>query len=385
MSVPRVALGEVASIVSGFAFKSELFNTEGDGLPLVRIRDVTAGTSETFYSGSYREEFAVADGDALVGMDGEFNLGIWRGGRALLNQRVCKIKASDNRLSQEYLVRFLPRALKAIEGRTPFVTVKHLSVKELRDIEVPLPALVEQRRIAAILDKADALRAKRRQAIAKLDQLLRSVFLDMFGDPVTNQKGWPEMPLGELVESTKIGLVRSANDFGDDFDVPYVRMDAVSADGKFLPEKVKNTNVTEREMRDYALEPGDFLFNTRNSRDLVGKTCVYPGPTGWTFNNNLMRIRFREGVESSVIAMQFQFGRVKEELAKRKSGTTSVYAVYWRELQSLPLMLPAAAQQRAFAAVAKKIEARSLMLGAHSAHLNTLFASLQHRAFSGTL
>lgn len=71
---------------------------------------------------------------------------------------------------------------------------------EVAKIKIPLPPLPEQRRIAAILDKADALRAKRREAIAKLDQLLQSVFLEMFGDPVTNPKGWPVETLGELID-----------------------------------------------------------------------------------------------------------------------------------------------------------------------------------------
>ncbi len=111
---------------------------------------------------------------------------------ALLNQRVCKIDEISGDIDRGYLGRFLPVALKEIEDATPFVTVKHLSVKALNEIQIPLPPLAEQKRIAAILDAADNLRAKRRESLAELDTLLQSTFLDLFGDPVTNPMGWEE-------------------------------------------------------------------------------------------------------------------------------------------------------------------------------------------------
>lgn len=77
-----VPLGEVSDILSGFAFKSSLFNDEGNGMPLVRIRDVVPGKTSTFYSGAFEERFVVQDGDLLIGMDGDFNRECWSGGRA---------------------------------------------------------------------------------------------------------------------------------------------------------------------------------------------------------------------------------------------------------------------------------------------------------------
>jgi type I restriction enzyme S subunit len=82
-------LSQVCSVLSGFAFKSNYFGDSG--IPLVRIRDVMRGFSETYYSGEYDEQFVVNDNDILIGMDGDFNIAKWAGGEALLNQRVCKI------------------------------------------------------------------------------------------------------------------------------------------------------------------------------------------------------------------------------------------------------------------------------------------------------
>ncbi|MDN6193344.1 MAG: restriction endonuclease subunit S, partial [Brevibacterium sp.] len=159
-----VPLGEVAELQFGGAFKSAAFRTDGVGLPIARIRDVKRGLSNTYYLGEYDEKYLIEYGDYLIGMDGEFNLGRWRGERGLLNQRVCKIGSLHPSIEIGYLTHFLPRSLKLIEDATPFATVKHLSAKTLKQLQIPLPPLDEQRRIAAILDKADAIRQKRRQA-----------------------------------------------------------------------------------------------------------------------------------------------------------------------------------------------------------------------------
>ena len=113
MNVAR--LGDHAKFLSGFAFKSTFFNNDGIGLPVVRIRDVVRGHSETFYSGRYDDNYIVSNGDYLIGMDGEFNLAQWRAETALLNQRVCKIASVSESMDRDYLGRFLSVALKNIE------------------------------------------------------------------------------------------------------------------------------------------------------------------------------------------------------------------------------------------------------------------------------
>ena len=120
-----VRLGDHATFLSGFAFKSSLFNENGQGLPIIRIRDVVRGYSDTFYSGRYEAKYVVRQGEYLIGMDGEFNLARWQSDQALLNQRVCKIDGLSKDLDRHYLAKFLPILLKKIEDETPFVTVKH--------------------------------------------------------------------------------------------------------------------------------------------------------------------------------------------------------------------------------------------------------------------
>ena len=172
-------LPDVCRIQYGYAFDSAKFSAD-EGVPLVRIRDVVRGYSETYTTEECSEDYLVNDGDILIGMDGEFNIAHWNGGRAYLNQRVCRLIPTDE-IDPLYLYYFMPKALKAIEDKTPFVTVKHLSAKELNKIVVPLPEMGQQRMIAARLRKVDELIDWRKEQLAKLDELVKARFVEMFG------------------------------------------------------------------------------------------------------------------------------------------------------------------------------------------------------------
>ena len=191
-------LPEVCTIQYGFPFDSAEFS-DSDGIPLIRIRDVVRGYSETYTTEEYKSEYIVHENDLLIGMDGEFNIAKWGKTPALLNQRVCRLAPKDS-IDKDYLFYFMPVALKRIEEKTPFVTVKHLSAKELNKIEIPVLSLEEQRKIAKTLSKVDELIAFRDQQLAKLNELAKARFVEMFGDPVKNTMDWEIKPLSELGE-----------------------------------------------------------------------------------------------------------------------------------------------------------------------------------------
>ena len=192
-------LPELCSIQYGYAFDSTCFTEDSTYLPLVRIRDVKRGYSETFYSGNYPNDYIIDNGSLLVGMDGEFNIARWKGGKALLNQRVCKITARNN-VDEEYLRFALTKALKEIENRTSFVTVKHLSAKELNRIEIDIPDYRVQISISGTLTKIENIIFTRQQQLQKLDELVKARFVELFGDPILNQKQFPVYRMDEVVE-----------------------------------------------------------------------------------------------------------------------------------------------------------------------------------------
>ena len=191
-------LGEVCGIQYGFAFDSSFF-CEDDNYPqLIRIRDVVRGYSETHYKGAIPEGYYVENGDLLIGMDGEFNIAPWKSEKALLNQRVCKIYAADSTMLERFIYYQMQIILKHIEDETPFVTVKHLSAKKLNSVEFPVPPLSEQQSIVSELDKINELISLKKAQLSDLDSLAQSIFYDMFGDPITNEKGWEVKKLGDV-------------------------------------------------------------------------------------------------------------------------------------------------------------------------------------------
>lgn len=189
-------LPEVCTIQYGFPFDSAKFS-DSNGMPLIRIRDVVRGYSETYTTEEYKSEYIVHENDLLIGMDGEFNIAKWGKIPALLNQRVCRLAPKDS-IDKDYLFYFMPIALKRIEEKTPFVTVKHLSAKELNKIEIPVLSLEKQRKIAETLSKVDELIAFREQQLAKLDELVKARFVEMFGDPSNNPMGWKKQNFEDI-------------------------------------------------------------------------------------------------------------------------------------------------------------------------------------------
>lgn len=192
-------LPELCEIQYGYAFDSACFTEDNTHLPLVRIRDVKRGYSETFYSGNYPSDYVIDSGSLLVGMDGEFNIARWKGGHALLNQRVCKITAKEN-VNEEYIRFALSEALKEIENRTAFVTVKHLSAKELNQLEIDIPNYTTQTVVAKVLTQIESIISARQQQLQKLDELVKARFVELFGDPISNSHALPEATLPELGE-----------------------------------------------------------------------------------------------------------------------------------------------------------------------------------------
>lgn len=148
-------LGAVLEFEVGYPFSSKYFNAQGSGLRLIKNRDLKADDDLVYYSGPYTSEFLVDNGDVLVGMDGDFTPHIWKGGNALLNQRVGRLCASSG-LDVNFAYYYLGEPLKEIERATSSTTVKHLSHGQVEDIVGLLPEIAEQTAIATILADMDA-------------------------------------------------------------------------------------------------------------------------------------------------------------------------------------------------------------------------------------
>jgi type I restriction enzyme S subunit len=153
----RWRMNDLLEIQYGFAFESSRFVESNDGTPLIRIRDISSTSTVVHYVGDYSSDYLVATGDYLVGMDGDFNLRRWKGPRALLNQRVCRLHGFSPVLNPAFAALAIQEQLDTIHGETSYVTVKHLSAKQLNAMCLALPPLREQRCIVAKVEELLAL------------------------------------------------------------------------------------------------------------------------------------------------------------------------------------------------------------------------------------
>nr|WP_176705535.1 restriction endonuclease subunit S [Arthrobacter sp.]AXV46654.1 type I restriction-modification protein subunit S [Arthrobacter sp.] len=376
-----VRLGDHVEILSGFAFDSSQFATEGE-MPLIRIRDVVRGRTETYFTGSFDERFVVRKGDLLVGMDGDFNRETWSSEPALLNQRVCRILSLDASLDPRYLYHFLPQALMEIWHATPFATVRHLSVKVIREISLPLPPIEEQRRIASILDKVDELRTKRRQALTQIDDLAPAIFHDMFGDPTSNPLGLPCKPLTEIGHLYSGGTPSKADPENWDGKLPW-----------FSPKDMKRNDLfdsVDHISEDYPVRSSLKRLPKNTVAFVVrGMILAHTFPVSVirvesTVNQDMKAVLPREPIDPDFLAtcLRIQASRVLTLVDTAAHGTKKLDA---RALSNIPILVPELDAQAEFA---KRIAAIRRLKDRHRIQLDeldTLFASLQDRAFNGNL
>lgn len=261
-------LPDVCKIQYGYAFDSAKFSNT-DGTPLIRIRDVVRGYSETFTTEECGEDYIVQDGDILIGMDGEFNIAHWQGGRAYLNQRVCRL-IPYSKIDKDYLFYYMPKALKDIEDATPFVTVKHLSAKQLNNISIPFLPIDEQKKVANLFNTIFALIEKHHQQLDILDELVKSQFVELFGDPAKNSMGWPMKAMGECLDSIGNGKSFVCESHSREGEFPAVLKLSAATTGTYQPDENKAVMDEDDFVDSAEVHDGDLLFTRKNTPELVG-------------------------------------------------------------------------------------------------------------------
>lgn len=180
----------------GFSFKSKDFNRDGVGIPLIRIRDLHKTNVETYYSGEYRSEFLVYNGEYLVGMDGNFNIAQWNKGVALLNQRLCRLYFISDEIVKDFFIYSLQFELWALQGTKSYTTVDHLSGKQIRASKIPFPPLAEQKAIVSIVEQlfaeVEQLEALTEKRVQLKENFAVSALNDLVSHPEPDE-GWQSL------------------------------------------------------------------------------------------------------------------------------------------------------------------------------------------------
>lgn len=257
-----------------------------------------------------------------------------------------------------------------------------IKTSTLEKLKIPLPPLPEQRRIAAILDKTDALRAKRRETIAKLDQLLESVFLEMFGDPVANPKMWDPGTLGDVVEKMQYGP-RFYNEAYSENGTRIVRITDLDATGKLNFYAMPRMDVTDEDLEKHALRPGDLIFARTGAT--VGKVALLkPSDPICVAGAYFIRLRFKGSVLPEYVFNALRSKSIQTLIAV-KSRQAAQQNFSGPGLRELPMPVPPRDQQKRFVVIANEIEACRCKMQESVEPTDHIFSALQRQAFAGML
>jgi type I restriction enzyme, S subunit len=391
---PMVALGEVVSLRTG-PFGSSLHKEDYvmGGIPLINPTHIRNGKlyPENSVSVGARKlhelrDFSLEVGDVVMARRGEMGRCAavtmqeqgWLCGTGSII--VKPSKSIDSAFLQRYLSS--PNVVRALEQDSVGTTMINLNQKILLSLSLPLPPLADQHRIAAILDRADALRAKRSEAVAKLDQLLQSVFLNMFGDPVINPKNWPKVALVNSTSKIGSGATPKGGDSAyHEEGISLIRSLNVH-DGKF---RYKNLAFIDDEqakkLNGVIVESGDVLLNITGAS--VARVCRVPDDVlPARVNQHVAIIRCTSSMSPVFLECILATPSMKDVLLGVASAGATRDAITKKQIEELLIPIPPLSNQKVFSMSVEKItEQRQRALIALDRQ-NDLFTSLQKTAFS---
>lgn len=256
--------------------------------------------------------------------------------------------------------------------------IRNLQVRLYLDLSIPLPPLEIQRHIAAVLDKVSDLIAKRRQQLDKLDELVKARFVEMFGVYPANPMGWEIGTIRDIVTEVRYGSSRPAVDGGK---YPYLRMNNITYGGELDLSDTKRIDIPDNELEKCTVRRGDVLFNRTNSKELVGKTCVYDRDEMMVLAGFVIRIRVTDRVLPEFLSAFLNTDFSKQMLfgmCKTAIGQANINA---KELQSIGLYLPPVELQRGFVQFKKGNEKSKLAIQKGMEKLETLKKALMQEYF----
>jgi type I restriction enzyme, S subunit len=374
-------LDEVCDITMGQAPEGESYNTDGDGLPLI------AGAGDFGEHQPISKKFTsnpgkvCAAGDIVLGIRASIGEKVVADRAYCLGRGVAGLRAKAD-LDSRYLWHWLSHTAPALIAKAKGATFKQVNREDIQELKINLPPLPEQRRVADILDKAGALRLKRRTALVQLNTLTQSIFLDMFGDPVANPKKWRAAKLAEVVDEMRYGP-RFYNEAYADDGIRIARITDLNDAGELDFCSMPRMRVSDRDVEQFALKPGDIIFARTGAT--VGKVALFtakdpPCIPGAYF----IRIRFKEVVAPAYAQSVLTTMSIRR-LIDMQSRQSAQQNFSGPGLKRLPIPVPSLALQKRFAQYLDAIQSQKRHQLRAATELEALHSTLQDQAFQGKL
>ncbi|MGA8894625.1 MAG: restriction endonuclease subunit S [Planktothrix agardhii] len=399
MSYKIVPLSEVVYFQEGPGLRNWQYAKEG--IPFLNIRTLTDEgfinkslcqcVKKEEFTNKY-EHFLLDEGDFVVSSSG--TLGKLAEVRKqdlpiMLNTSVIRFRPLDtNILDRDFLKWFIksPLYFRQIESASTGTAIKNYGPSHLKKMVIPLPPIASQRRIANILDKADEIIRKRKEAIALTEQLQKSIFLDMFGDPVINPKGWEKVKLAKI-SNIQGGLQVTKKRESNPIEVPYLRVANAYRDSLNL-NQIKTIFVTQQELNKTSLKKGDILIvEGHGNKTEIGRSCVWDDSiSNCVHQNHLIRVRVDDNIAESIYVSNFlnSIGG-RSQLIKLGKTTSGLNTINTSNVKGIEILLPPIKIQKKYITIQETIFQYIQKLNQQQKESENLFNSLLQKAFKGEL
>ena len=372
-------LGDVATYINGFAFKPSDWSDEG--LPIIRIQDLTGNAYQANrYSGEYQKKYEVNEGDVLISWSASLGVYVWRGEKAVLNQHIFKVVFDKMEVDKSFFVHQVQNILENAATEAHGATMKHLTKPVFDALPFYLPNMEKQREIAAVLDQVSNLIALRQEQLAKLDELVKARFVEMFGDPMTNPMDWPIHQLSEYILFLTSGSRGWAQYFTEEGEY-------------FITIKnVKNCRITLNDVQHIVppnnaeaartkVQEGDLLISITADLGRTGVVSRELADHGAYINQHLTCIRLdKAALNPLYVAYYMESEAGKEQFhAKNQNGVKA--GLNFNAINSLRLLVPPLELQEKFTFFVEQTEKTKLTLQESLDRLEVMKKALMQQYF----
>ncbi|MFN8166805.1 MAG: restriction endonuclease subunit S [Bacteroidia bacterium] len=374
-------IGDIVSISKGKKHSSPISFPTGKAKRYIQIEDL-----RNDFNLKYTDEVGVDvnENDVVIAWDGANAGTIGFDLNGYIGSTLARLRIKNGNVHSKYLGWLLRGKFNYLRSQCTGATIPHINKSVLEKISVPLPALKTQIKIASILEQADAARQKRKQANQLTEQFLQSVFLEMFGDPVRNEKGWEVKKISDFVKEIISGWsAQSEQRLKEKGEFGVLKVSAVTY-GVFNPEEHKA--VLKDSINRKLIYPlkGDVLMTRANTREMVAACCIVDKDYKDLFlSDKHWKVIFKPKM---ITAEYFRYvimnNSYHEVLANKSTGTSgSMYNISKDKLLDTNFPLPPLPLQQKFASILEQVEQLRTKQRESEKELENLFGSLMQRYF----
>ena len=382
MANKTARLGDLATYINGYAFKPADW---GDtGLPIIRIQDLNGNSYQlNRYDGEYPERIEVNDGDVLISWSASLGVYVWQRGKALLNQHIFKVVFDKLPVNKEYFVFAVEHKLAEMESKTHGATMKHIVKKDFDGTTIPYPHIEKQAEIADHLRRITSLIDRQAEQLLLLDQLVKSRFIELFGDPVRNSMGLPTEPMTTvcaIIDGDRGKNYPKQDDFSDTGYCLFLNAKNVTATGFSFENRMFITKEKDNALHNGKLERGDVVLTTRGT---LGNLAFYDDSVPFEnvrINSGMVILRMNKSVMTEAFFME-QFKLQLQSIKGKIASGSAQPQLPISTMNKIRILLAPMALQEQFAAFVEQTDKSKLAVQKGLQELEILKKSLMQQYF----